>query len=92
MSHYMRASLERRAIQREAFTMLLGAAAIMTGTIGLSLTINARAKAQPDWQLVLQADGDAYIMDHGLSADDCAGGMASKRLAHGGAWSCERGD
>ena len=90
MSHYIRAAINRRAIQREAIAMMIGATAIITGTMGLSLTINARAKAQPNWSLIMIADGNAYTMDHDLTADDCAGELASKRLAHGGAWSCER--
>ena len=88
--HPIRHTLDRQQAQREAFIMLLGCAAIATATMGASLTINARAKAQPDWSLVLVADGEAYVMDHDLSADDCAGELASNRLAHGGAWSCER--
>ena len=92
MPHTIRAALDRRAIQREAIAMMLGATAIITSTAGLSLTINARAKAQPNWSLILVADGNAYTMDHNLTADDCAGEMASNRLAHGGAWSCERGN
>ena len=89
MPHPIRATLERRAIQREAIAMMIGATAIITGTMGLSLTINARAKAQPNWLLIMIADGNAYTMDHDLTADDCAGELASNRLAHGGAWSCE---
>ena len=39
------------------------------------------------WQLMLETNGQAYVMDYGLSLGDCYAGMVQQQ---GAGWSCER--
>lgn len=62
-----------------------GAAALAFGVAAL-LPLNGQAEAQT-WRLVLETNGQAYVMDYDLSLGDCFDAMNAQS---GAGWTCER--
>lgn len=92
--HPIRHMLERRADQRNCIAMMCAASlGLLAISAGEAVGMNSASKLlrEPAWSLIYtSSDGNAYVMDHGLTSSDCRDALASVAIgARRSQWSCE---